>query len=63
MEWLHELKQYRPERRVRAGLERANYERPELKWTLNAVSLCSVGQLQQFRFLFAVTLAGGEDPD
>src|SRR5208337_4066916 len=31
-EWLQALKEYRSERRVRAGLEGANYERPELKW-------------------------------
>src|SRR5438132_1904406 len=31
-EWLRELRQYRAERRVRAGLDAASYDRPELKW-------------------------------
>src|SRR5581483_6355344 len=31
-EWLKELKQYREERRIRAGLDGRIYERPELHW-------------------------------
>src|ERR1022692_4167275 len=31
-DWLHELRQYRDERRIRAGLTTDLYERPELKW-------------------------------
>jgi len=31
--WLKEMRQYRAERRVRAGLNGENYERPELKWS------------------------------
>jgi formylglycine-generating enzyme required for sulfatase activity len=31
-EWLHEIRQYREERRIRAGLTGELYERPELKW-------------------------------
>jgi formylglycine-generating enzyme required for sulfatase activity len=31
-DWLQELRQYRAERRVRAGLDPASYDIPELKW-------------------------------
>jgi gamma-glutamyl hercynylcysteine S-oxide synthase len=31
-EWLKDMQQYREERRIRAGLNGAAYERPELKW-------------------------------
>ena len=31
-EWLKDMQQYREERRIRAGLNGAVYERPELKW-------------------------------
>jgi formylglycine-generating enzyme required for sulfatase activity len=31
-DWLQEIRQYREERRVRAGLDGTNYDRPELQW-------------------------------
>jgi formylglycine-generating enzyme required for sulfatase activity len=49
-DWLHEIQQYREERRVRAGLTGEIYERPELQWAQS--SFMQPQSMVEDRFLY-----------
>ncbi|HEY2017124.1 MAG TPA: formylglycine-generating enzyme family protein, partial [Bryobacteraceae bacterium] len=49
-EWLKEMRQYRDERRVRAGLSGDLYQRPELKWAQS--SLFQPQSMVEDRYLY-----------